>query len=75
MEAITCQRCRCADLKAAQLCANLLDLQVGLWQFVEDLLPVVQSRRLQGQGVLSYLHVALVAHRKRLPAPLLLSGG
>ena len=32
-------------------------------RFVERLLTVVQTRRLQGKGVLSYLHAALVAHR------------
>src|SRR5581483_10801113 len=35
----------------------------GGCRFVERLLTVVQTRRLQGQGVLSYLHAALVAHR------------
>ena len=105
--------CRCADAKAATFCANLLDIEIGLWQFVvqegveptnnhaerllrrgvlwrknafgshsekgcrfvERLLTVVQTRRLQGQSVLSYLHAALVAHRNGLPAPSLLSVG
>lgn len=105
--------CRCADAKAARFCVNLLDLEVGLWQFVveegieptnnhaerllrrgvlwrknafgchseggcrfvERLLTVVQTRRLQGQGVLSYLHAALVAHRSGRPAPSLLQVG
>jgi transposase len=103
--------CRCADSKAATFCANLLDIEVGLWQFVvqegveptnnhaerllrggvlwrknafgshsekgcrfvERLLTVVQTRRLQGKSVLSYLHAALVAHRNGLPAPSLLT--
>jgi hypothetical protein len=34
---------------------------------------VVQTRRLQGKSVLSYLHAALVAHRNGLPAPSLLT--
>ena len=42
-------------------------------RFVERLLTVVQTRRLQGRSVLRYLHAALVAHRKGLPAPSLLS--
>ena len=105
--------CRCADSKAAQFCANLQDIEVGLWQFVaeegieptnnhaerllrrgvlwrknafgchseggcrfvERLLTVVQTRRLQGRGVLSYLHAALVAHRSGRPAPSLLPVG
>jgi hypothetical protein len=33
----------------------------------------VQTRRLQGQDVLSYLHEALVAHRAGRPAPSLLT--
>jgi transposase len=47
----------------------------GGCRFVERLLTVVQTRRLQGQSVLSYLHEALVAHRKGLPAPALLAAG
>ncbi len=41
-------------------------------RFVERMLTVVQTRRLQGQSVLGYLYEALVAHRKGLPAPSLL---
>jgi transposase len=44
-------------------------------RFVERLLTAVPTRRLQGQGVLSYLHAALVAHRNGLPAPSLLAAG
>ena len=40
--------------------------------FVERLLTVVQTRRLQGRSVLDYLYEALVAHRADLPAPQLL---
>jgi hypothetical protein len=42
-------------------------------RFVERLLTVVQTRRLQGRSVLGYLYDALVAHRNRLPAPSLLA--
>src|SRR5205814_10264337 len=42
-------------------------------RFVERLLTVVQTRRLQGRSVLGYLHEALVAHRKGLPTPSLLA--
>ena len=42
-------------------------------RFVERMLTVVQTRRLQGQSVLGYLYHALVAHRARLPAPSLLA--
>ncbi len=42
-------------------------------RFVERLLTVVQTRRLQGRSVLRYLYEALVAHRGGLPSPLLLS--
>lgn len=42
-------------------------------QFVERLLTVVQTRRLQGRSVLRYLYEALVAHRNGLPTPSLLS--
>jgi transposase len=45
----------------------------GGCRFVERLLTVVQTRRLQGKSVLRYLHEAIVAHRKGLPAPSLLS--
>jgi transposase len=41
-------------------------------RFVERLLTVVQTRRLQGLPVLDYLHEALLAHRAGLPAPTLL---
>jgi transposase len=41
-------------------------------RFVERLLTVVQTRRLQGRPVLDYLYEALVAHRAALPAPQLL---
>lgn len=42
-------------------------------RFVERLLTVVQTRRLQGRSVLGYLYDALVAHRSGLPTPSLLS--
>jgi hypothetical protein len=42
-------------------------------RFVERMLTVVQTRRLQGPSVLRYLYEALVAHRNGLPAPSLLS--
>jgi transposase len=42
-------------------------------RFVERMLTVVQTRRLQGRSVLSYLYEALLAHRKGLPAPSLLA--
>ena len=42
-------------------------------RFVERMLTVVQTRRLQGRSVLSYLYEALVAHRNGLPAPSLLA--
>jgi transposase len=41
-------------------------------RFVERLLTVVQTRRLQGRPVLDYLYEALVALRAGLPAPGLL---
>jgi transposase len=41
-------------------------------RFVERLLTVVQTRRLQGRSVLRYLYDALVAHRGGRPAPSLL---
>jgi transposase len=41
-------------------------------RFVERLLTVVQTRRLQGRSVLRYLYEAVVAHRNGLPAPSLL---
>ena len=45
----------------------------GGCRFVERLLTVVQTRRLQGRSVLRYLYEALVAHRSGLPSPSLLS--
>jgi transposase len=42
-------------------------------RFVERMLTVVQTRRLQGRSVLGYMYEALVAHRKHLPAPSLLA--
>jgi transposase len=42
-------------------------------RFVERLLTVVQTRRLQGRSVLRYLYDALVAQRNGLPAPSLLT--
>jgi hypothetical protein len=42
-------------------------------RFVERLLTVVQTRRLQGRSVLGYLYEALVAHRSGLPSPSLLA--
>jgi transposase len=44
-------------------------------RFVERMLTVVQTRRLQGRSVLDYLHEVLVAHRHGLPMPSLLSAG
>jgi transposase len=102
---------RCADVKAATFCANVLELLPAVWRFVvsegveptnnhaerllrrgvlwrkssfgctseagcrfvERLLTVVQTRRLQDRSVLRYLYEALVAHRKGLPAPSLLA--
>jgi hypothetical protein len=40
--------------------------------YLERLLTVVQTRRLQGLPVLDYLYEAPVAHRADLPAPRLL---
>lgn len=42
-------------------------------RFVERMLTVVQTRRLQGQSVLGYLYEVPVAHREGLPAPSLLA--
>lgn len=42
-------------------------------RFVERMLTVVQTRRLQGRSVLRYLYEALVAHRMGSPAPSLLT--
>jgi transposase len=47
----------------------------GGCRFVERLLTVVQTRRLQGRSVLGYLYRALVAHREGLLAPSLLATG
>lgn len=52
----------------------------GCWspagcRFVERILTVVQTRRLQGQNVLEYLHNALCAHRSKQPCPKLLLAG
>jgi len=52
----------------------------GCWsaagcQFVQRMLTVVQTRRLQGQSVLDYLHDALRAHRAAQPCPQLLPPG
>jgi transposase len=44
-------------------------------RYVERLLTVVQTPRLQGRDVLDYLQAALTAHRRGLPAPQLLRGG
>jgi transposase len=50
----------------------------GCWsaagcRFVERILTVVQTRRLQGKRVLEYLHDAVLAHRNGQPCPSLLS--
>jgi transposase len=52
----------------------------GCWsaagcRFVERILTVVQTRRLQGQSVLGFLHDALRAHRAGQPCPKLLPSG
>jgi transposase len=44
-------------------------------RFVERILTVVQTRRLQGKNVLEYLHEALLAHRSGQPGPKLLPEG
>jgi len=49
----------------------------GCWsaaggRFVERILTVVQTRRLQGQNVLEYLQAAVCAHRAKQPCPKLL---
>jgi transposase len=44
-------------------------------RFVERILTVVQTRRLQGQNVLEYLHSALAAHRASQPCPKMLPPG
>jgi transposase len=52
----------------------------GCWseagcRFVERILTVVQTRRLQDKSVLEYLHDAIVAHRAGQPCPKLLPVG
>jgi transposase len=47
----------------------------GGCRFVERILTVVQTRRLQSKGVLNYLHDALQAHRAEQPCPKLLPLG
>jgi transposase len=47
----------------------------GGLRFVERILTVVQTRRLQGQSVLDYLHDALCAHRAGQPCPKLVPAG
>lgn len=44
-------------------------------RFVERILTVVQTRRLQGKCVLSYLHDAILAHRKGDASPPLVENG
>ena len=44
-------------------------------RFVERILTVVQTRRLQGQSVLEYLHDAVVSSRTGLPCPKLVPEG
>ena len=44
-------------------------------RFVERILTVVQTCRLQGKHALNYLHEALVAHRSSQPCPKLLPEG
>lgn len=50
----------------------------GCWsasgcRFVERILTVVQTRRLQGKSALDYLHDAVLAHRTGQPCPSLIS--
>lgn len=47
----------------------------GGCRFVERILTVVQTLRLQGRNVLSYLYETLLAHRAALPLPALLVSG
>jgi len=52
----------------------------GCWsaagcRFVQRILTIVQTRRLQGRSVLDYLHDALRAHRANQPCPKLLPAG
>jgi transposase len=44
-------------------------------RFVERILTVVQTRRLQDQNVLDYLHATLLAHRSGQPCPQLIPEG
>jgi transposase len=44
-------------------------------RFVERVLTIVQTRRLQGKNVLEYLHAALLAHRSDQSCPKLLPEG
>lgn len=44
-------------------------------RFVERILTVVQTRRLQGKNVLEYLHDAVLAHRTGQTCPQLLPDG
>jgi transposase len=44
-------------------------------RFVERMLTVVQTLRLQERGVIDYLAEAITAHRRGLPAPKLLPTG
>lgn len=50
-------------------------VSTGGCRFVERILTVVQTRRLQRQRVLDYLHDALRAHRAGEPCPKLLPAG
>jgi transposase len=43
-------------------------------RFVERILTVTQTLRLQKRPVLEFLYHALVAHRRGLPTPVLLAG-
>ena len=47
----------------------------GGCRFVERILTVVQTLRLQDRPVLTYLYEAMCAHREGLPAPKLLPVG
>jgi len=52
----------------------------GCWsesgcRFVERILTVVQTRRMQDKSVLEYLHAAILAHRTGQPCPKLLPVG
>jgi transposase len=44
-------------------------------RFVERILTIVQTRRLQGKSVLDYLHDAVQAYRAGLPCPQLVGAG